>query len=215
LSGSFLIFFILALLTLLQPWIAAAGFPGDDLAGKCGSLAIVGGIVGTFIAAPLLDWTRDYNQAVRWSFLVTFIVMVGFVAVLQPNSNQWLVAAGFVMMGMSQFPLLPICLDAAAAHTYPISEELSSAGLQFVGQYLGIFLTDGMEQMLNSSSNDDRMPVGFSAPVNSAILALMFVSMILALFYNGDDPRAVVSEEILRDEEDLGDEGREADEGTR
>jgi MFS family permease len=207
-------FFIAALLTLLQPWIAAAGFPGDDLAGICGSLAIIGGIVGTFMAAPLLDWTRDYNHAVHWSFLVTFIVMLGVVAVLQPNSNVWLLAAGFVLMGMTQFPLLPICLDAAAAHTYPVSEELSSAGLQFVGQYLGILLTDGMEYMLKTSSNDDGMSVGFSAPVNIAILALMFLSTVVAMLYNGDDPRAIIGDERLRDMEDLRNEERRSNNGS-
>ena len=139
-------------MTLLQPWIASAGFPGDDLAGSCGSLGIIGGIVGIFIAAPLLDWTRNYNQAVRWSFLVSFIIMLGVVAVLRPNSKEGMLAAAFTLMGMSQFPMLPICLDAAAAHTYPVSEELSSAGLQFVGQYLGIVLTDGMEYLLKQQS---------------------------------------------------------------
>jgi hypothetical protein len=184
------------------------------LAGNCGSFAIIGGVVGTCIAAPLLDWTRDYKQAVRWSFLATSIVMVGVVAVLQPSSNTWSLAVVFFIMGMSQFPLLPICLDAAASHTYPISEELSSAGLQFVGQYLGIFLTDGMEHLLKSRSNGNGTSIGFSSPVNITILALMFLSTIFAMFYSGDDPRAIICDESTLDMEQLPAEVRLSDQSS-
>jgi MFS family permease len=185
------------LLTLLQPWIASAGFPGDDLAGWCGALGFIGGMVATFVAAPLLDHTCAYNQAVRWSFLVAFLVMVGVIFVLQPNSKEWVLITAFFLMGMSQFPLLPICLDAAAAHTYPISEELSSAGLQFVGQYLGIAMTDGMEYLLKHQSIiDGGNPVAFAAPLNIAILALMLFSAVVAFLYSGEDRRAVSGEEL-------------------
>ena len=178
-----------ALLTLLQPWIASVGFPSDALAGTCGTFCIIGGVLGIFIAAPLLDKTQNFKQAVRWTFAVAFVVVIGAVGVLQPHSQDWMLMAAFFFMGMTQFSILPICMDAAAAHTYPISEELSSAGMQIVGQYLGIILTDAMEPLLRHHGNSDARG-GFSSPVNLVALALMFVSSAVALCYNGQDLRA-------------------------
>ncbi|KAG7363115.1 major facilitator superfamily transporter [Nitzschia inconspicua] len=199
-----------ALLTLLQPWIASAGFRGDDVAGTCGTMAIVGGFFGIFIAASLLDLTQNYRHAVRWSFLASFVVMVGVVYALQPNSKEWALFGVFFFMGLSQFPILPICLDAAAAHTYPISEEMSSAGLQFVGQYLGIVVTDGMEFLLKSAPHEEGISFGFEAPVNIAILVLMFLSAMIGLLYSGEDRRACITDQNLLNVDDVRDqEGQE------
>lgn len=180
-----------AQLTLLQPWIASVGFPKDQTAGLCGSLSIVGGVLGTAIAAPLLDATRNYKQAIHWSFLVAFIVAVAAVATLQPTTPVWLLATAFTAMGMSQLPLLTICLDAVAAHTYPINEELSSAGLQLVGQYLGVAFVDIMQKLLtHAGDHGGNQKTGFAAPINMAFLGLLGASAATALFYNGEDPRA-------------------------
>ena len=186
-----IIILCIALLTLIQPWLAGAGFPGDEIAGLLGSLMIVGGIFGTFIATPLLDKTQNYNQAVRWSFFLSFVVMIGVVFTLQPRFPLWLLCLSFFAMGMSQFPILCIVLDAAAAHTYPISEELSSAGLQFIGQYLGLPFTDLLNYLIGKSTEKDTgIDYGFFAPVNVAILASFFVSAGVAMFYRGSDRRA-------------------------
>lgn len=181
-----------AILTLLQPWIAAAGFPGDETAGLLGSLTIAGGVIGTLIAAPLLDASRNYNQAVRWSFTVSFIVAVLSVATLHPSSPKWILAVAFTAMGMTQLPLLTICLDAAAAHSYPIPEELSSAGLQLVGQYLGIAMIDFMGSLLEN----DKEAKGYKGQFNIAFLTFLGISAAAALCYNGDDPRATANQLI-------------------
>jgi cyanate permease len=184
-------------MTLIQPWLAGAGFPGDEMAGLLGSLMIVGGIFGTFIATPLLDKTRNYNQAIRWSFLLSFLVMIGVVFTLQPRFPVWILCLSFFLMGMSQFPILCIVLDAAAAHTYPISEELSSAGLQFVGQYLGLPFTDLLNYLIGKSTESDAgIDYGFVAPVNVAILASFFVSAGVAMFYTGSDRRSHAGSEF-------------------
>ena len=80
-------------------------------------------------------------------------------------------------------------MDAAAAHTYPIPEELSSAGLQLVGQYLGIVMIDTMGKLLEN----DRSSIGYTGPFNVAFLVLMGISAAFALFYSGDDPRATAN----------------------
>jgi hypothetical protein len=187
-------------LTLLQPWLAAAGFPGDEVAGLLGSLGIVGGVLGTFIATPLLDKTQNYNQAVRSSFFVSFVVMIGVVFALQPRFPVWGLCLAFFAMGMSQYPILCIVLDAAAAHTYPVSEELSSAGLQFVGQYLGIPLTDGLGYLISQSmgkcDNNSTISCGFTARMNIAVLVSFFVSAAVAIFYQGSDRRALVGSDF-------------------
>jgi len=186
-----------AVITLMQSWVASSGFPGDEIAGLCGSLLTVGGVLGTAIAAILLDATRNYNQAIRWSFAAMFLAGIGLVAALQPGCPIWLLAVAFTITGMTQMPLLTICLDAAAAHTYPVSEELSSAGLQLVGCYLGMFLVDGMAGLMEtpSNNNDDENndhKYGFAAKVNIAYLILLGFSSIIACCYKSDDPRANV-----------------------
>jgi hypothetical protein len=233
-----------AVLTVLQAWVEAAGFPGDQTAGICGSLSIAGGVVGTLVAARVLDHsssqqqqqqqqqhnnissnnnsnnnnndkTNNYNRAIQWSFFLAWIGSIAVVATLRPTCPIWLLATAFTIMGMTQLPLLTICLDAAAAHSYPISEELSSAGLQLVGQYLGIVMINGMGKLLlvlpnndNDDNNDDdndddssssspltppMTAVGFTAPVNIAFLTIITISTALAFCYNGDDPRAMAN----------------------
>jgi len=184
-----------AVMTLMQPWIASSGFPGDKMAGLCGSLLIGGGVIGTWIASVLLDITRNYNQAIRWSFISTSIVAIGLVATLQPKCPTWILALAFIITGMTQLPLLTICSDAVAAHTYPVSEELSSAGLQMVGQYLGVILVNGMSRLIEPfpDSSDVNQRTGFFAKVNIAYLSLLSVSTVIACFYNSDDLRANVT----------------------
>jgi FLVCR family feline leukemia virus subgroup C receptor-related protein len=189
-----------AIVTLMQPWVASSGFPGDQVAGLCGSLLIGGGLIGTWIASILLDYTRDFNQAIRWSFASTVVVALGLVATLRPESPTWLLATAFTITGMTQMPLLTICFDAVAAHTYPVSEELSSAGLQLVGQYLGIFLVDGMSYLIESASsgaNDDdsngQKRYGFAAEVNIFYISLLGISAVIACCYKSDDLRGNIT----------------------
>lgn len=183
-----------AILTLLQPWVASSGFPGDETAGLFGSLLISGGIVGTLIAATLLDSTRNFTQGVRWSFVVALGVGFSLIAALTPKCPIWLLASAFTITGMSQIPILTICLDSVAAQTYPIPEELSSAGLQLVGQYFGIILIDGMGNLIESSNSADQARYGFTANVNIAYLALLVISAAFACCYKNDDPRAHVGD---------------------
>ena len=186
-----------AVLTLLQPWVASSGFPGDETAGILGSLLIAGGVVGTFIAAILLDRTRNFTQAVRWSFIVVVVVAFGLVATLQPSCPTWILATAFTITGMSQMPLLTICLDAVATQTYPIPEELSSAGLQLVGQYFGIMLIDIMGDLIDSSNSADdhsETRYGFAANVNILYLALLIISAAFACCYKSDDRRTHVND---------------------
>jgi MFS family permease len=194
-----------AIVTLMQPWVASSGFPGDQTAGLCGSLLIGGGLIGTWIASILLDYTRDFNQAIRWSFASTSVVAIGLVATLRPESPTWILATAFTITGMTQMPLLTICFDAVAAHTYPVSEELSSAGLQLAGQYLGIFLVDGMSYLIESASSgeddddsNNEKKYGFSAKVNIFYLSLLGLSAAIACCYKSDDLRANITNDRER-----------------
>ncbi|CAB9522266.1 Feline leukemia virus subgroup C receptor-related protein 1 [Seminavis robusta] len=191
-----------ATMTITQPWIASAGFPGDKTAGLCGSCSIVGGLIGMMIAAPWLDYTQNYNQAVRVTSVVSFLTAVATVACLQPNCPVWLLAAAFTAMGMAQMPLLPICIDAAAAHSYPMPEELSSAGLQLVGQYLGIVLVDMLEPMIQRQQHNGAA-VGFAAPVNILLLSLVGISTAMGLTYQGKNPRATANNQAAAANHDI------------
>jgi len=200
-----------AIVTLMQPWIASSGFSGDKMAGFCGSLLTGGGIAGTWIASVLLDLTRNFNQAIRWSFASTAVAAIGLVAALHPECPTWILATAFTITGMTQMPLLTICSDAAAAHTYPVPEELSSAGLQMVGQYLGIVLVDGMSYLIESAHNSDdddndnnEKKYGFAAKVNITYLLLLSISTVMSCCYKSDDLRANVANnrEILQNNDD-------------
>jgi len=155
-------------------------------------------MLGTVIAAPLLDASRKYNQAVRWSFLASFLVAAASVAILYPSCPKWILAVAFTAMGMVQLPVLTICLDAAAAHSYPIPEELSSAGLQLVGQYSGIVMIDFMGSLLTNG----RDAQGFKGPFNIAFLAFLCVSALAAVCYNGDDLRATANHALASSDQE-------------
>ena len=176
------------IMTLMEPWLALCGFSGDETAGLFGSLLVGGGLVGTWIASTLLDITRNYNQAIRWSFVSIAAVAVGLVATLYPKCPTWVLATAFTLTGMTQGPLTAICTDAVAAHTYPVSEELSSAGLQMVGQYLAVVMVNGMSYLIESESGGESY--GFSAKVNIAYIGLLAVSSFFACCYNSEDLRA-------------------------
>ena len=197
-----------AIFTLMQPWLASSGFPGDDMAGLCGSLVTGGGVFATWIASILLDITRNFNQAIRWTFASTTIAGIGLVAALHPDCPIWILATAFAITGMTQMPLTTICFDAVAAHTYPVSEELSSAGLVMVGQYLGIILVDGMSSLIESISNDsdrndggDQSKYGFMAKTNIFYLSFLSFASALACCYDSDDVRANATDnrEMLQD----------------
>jgi cyanate permease len=124
-----------AILTLFPEWIATAGFDDPDVAGNCGGLLVVGGMLSTAVAAPLLDHSRQYTTAVRVSFAVALVVSTGTVWMLRPSTSTRMLGLAFAALGAAQLPLLTICLDAVAAHTYPISEEVSSEVLDSVATF--------------------------------------------------------------------------------
>jgi hypothetical protein len=177
-----------AILTLLPEWIATAGFDDPDVAGNCGGLLVVGGMLSTAVAAPLLDQSRQYPTAVRVSFGVALFVSTGFVWVLRPSTSTKMLGLAFAALGAAQLPLLTICLDAVAAHTYPISEEVSSAGLMLVGQYGGVAMIYSAEALLTK----DPHQWGLGAPVNILFLGVLATCAFCALFYNGKDARSAV-----------------------
>jgi hypothetical protein len=177
-----------AILTLLPEWIATAGFDDPDVAGNCGGLLVVGGMLSTAVAAPLLDHSRQYATAVRVSFAVALVVSTGTVWMLRPSTSTRMLGLAFAALGAAQLPLLTICLDAVAAHTYPISEEVSSAGLMLVGQYGGVAMLYGMEALLTK----DPHQWGLAAPANVLFLGVLATCAIVALFYTGIDARSAV-----------------------
>jgi hypothetical protein len=84
-----------------------------------------------------------------------------------------------------------------AAQTYPIPEELSSAGLQLVGQYFGIILIDVMGDLIDSSNSADdhsKKMYGFAANVNIVYLVLLIISAAFACCYKSDDLRTHVND---------------------
>jgi hypothetical protein len=178
-----------AILTLLPEWIATAGFDDPDVAGNCGGLLVLGGILSTAVAAPLLDQSRQYATAIRVSFGVALLVSAGFVwLMLRPSTSTNLLGLAFAALGAAQLPLLTICLDAVAAHTYPISEEVSSAGLMMVGQYGGVVMIYTMQALLTK----DPHQWGIGAPVNLLFLVVLATCAFCALFYNGKDARSAI-----------------------
>ena len=201
-----------AIVTLIQPWLALCGFPGDEIAGLFGALLIGGGVVGTWIASALLDITRNYNQAIRWSFASTAVVGIGLVASLYPKCPTWILAISFTITGMTQMPLVTIASATSAKHTFPVPEELSSAGLQMAGQYLSVFMIDGMSSLIESESNNDsEEKYGFSAKVNIAYLSLLFMSSAFACCYMSEEAEANIANDqttsLLEDSNGTGEVG--------
>ena len=183
-----------ATLTVLQPWLASVGFQGGDtVAGLCGSVMVFTGVLGTGIASSVLDYTKDYTTAIRSTFVLGFIAALELVVVaLHPSTPIWLVLVSFGVSGVTQGPILTICLDTAAAHTYPISEEISSAGLQLFGQYLGIVLVIWMEQVITVDTKEQNIG-GFNSKTNILYVSLLGLSSIFACYYKNNDRRTDIN----------------------
>ena len=172
-----------ALMTVVEQWVGVAGYDSDR-AGMFGGLLMGCGMAGTFVAAILLDSTKQYRVVLRAWFGFAWLTCLGAVLALRPDQGA-LATASFCALGVGMVPLMTVCLDSTAAHTYPISEEVSSAGLMVAGQLSGIAVTYTLSALLSAHPHYE----GVWSPASICFVALAGACALVAQLYRGEDKR--------------------------
>jgi len=173
-----------ALMTVIQQVIHPCGYTSDD-AGMLGGILIGSGLVGAMVIGPVLDCTKAYKVVLKVGMSVALLGVIGFVLSLKPDNILWLSIAvgclGFVML-----PMLPVSLETAAEHTYPVPEDCSSALLMTTGQIVGIPMIFGLDWMIDQRSTYDG---NVWTPAAIFLVTCISACVLLCFWFNGDRKR--------------------------
>jgi MFS transporter, FLVCR family, feline leukemia virus subgroup C receptor-related protein len=166
------------LTTVIAQLVEPDGYTKDD-AGLFGALIIGCGLVGSAIAAPILDSTKKYNEILRALYLMAGASGVFFVLALRPG-HKALVASSFGAMGFFMLPLLPVTFQCGVECTYPVPEDVSSGLLMFSGNLTAMATIFAMDALIS----DEPYSTVFT---KSSILfiVIMILSVSTAQFYKG------------------------------
>jgi MFS family permease len=125
-----------AVVTLIAQIVQPCGY-GSDEAGIFGGVLVLSGLVGAGIVGVVIEATKAYTMALRVGFVVCSVCVIALLGLLQENMFGPLVAM-FAVSGLTMLPILPITLEAATEHSYPIPEESAASVLLLGGQLFGI-----------------------------------------------------------------------------
>ncbi|XP_065053341.1 solute carrier family 49 member A3-like isoform X2 [Rhopilema esculentum] len=132
--------------SLLEQIICPRGYD-NDIAGLCGALVIVGGLLFSGIAGVYVDKTKRFEETAK-VFMLLAAIMSCLVLVSTSLFNQTtLLCIVFFLFGATCLGVAPICLELGVECTYPV-DEATSAGLQWMfGQFIGVFLMLGLPEL--------------------------------------------------------------------
>ncbi|MGH0147929.1 UNVERIFIED_CONTAM: hypothetical protein FKN15_031593 [Acipenser sinensis] len=116
--------------TLLQQILCVKGY-SNDLAGLCGALFVVFGILGAFLLGLYVDRTKKFIEVTKISFCLAALASIAFAVVSQMRTQGIAVAVVSSLFGMFGFAIYPISMELAVECSYPIGEA-TSAGLIFI-----------------------------------------------------------------------------------
>ncbi|PBP25290.1 cell surface receptor major facilitator superfamily transporter transporter [Diplocarpon rosae] len=168
---------------ILQPY----SFTEDD-AGIAGALLIVVGLVTSAITSPIIDKTKSYLLAIKFTVPIIATCYLAFTWAPQTRT----IVAPYVILsilGAASFSLVPVVLEYLIEITHPVSPEVTSTICWTGGQLLGgifIIVSDALRAAgRNDGTADDRSdrPPGnmFRTLVFQTVMALVVVPLPLAL----------------------------------
>ncbi|KAA0175467.1 hypothetical protein FNF27_03167 [Cafeteria roenbergensis] len=155
-----------AFVTLVAQIVEPCGYNSDD-AGIFGGALIGAGLLGAGVAGAALEATRAYTAALRIGFVLCTATILGLVASLQRDSFGLLVGT-FAGAGLTILPLLPVTLESAVEHSFPIVEESASALLLLGGQITGIVFVFVMPLLIPNDCSTVLTP--FAALVAAVLI---------------------------------------------
>jgi len=184
--------------TLVAQIVAPCGYD-SDAAGIFGGALIGAGLLGAGVAGFVLEATRAYTTALRVGFCVCTACVCGLLLLLQRNNGVALTVM-FAVAGGAMLPLLPVTLEAACEHAFPVAEESASALLMTGGQLVGIVGVLVMPLLIPETCDSPITPFAIS------VVALLVVGCALILFFRVERrreaaekrPAAVADAEAVR-----------------
>ncbi|XP_058852597.1 solute carrier family 49 member A3-like isoform X2 [Acipenser ruthenus] len=156
--------------TLLQQILCVKGY-SNDLAGLCGALFVVFGILGAFLLGLYVDRTKKFIEVTKISFCLAALASIAFAVVSQMRIQGIAVAVVSSLFGMFGFAIYPISMELAVECSYPIGEA-TSAGLIFIsGQIQGIIFIMLFQLLTKKLADDPQYTCALSWKVPTLVMA--------------------------------------------
>lgn len=156
--------------TLLQQILCVKGY-SNDLAGLCGALFVVFGILGAFLLGLYVDRTKKFIEVTKISFCLAALASIAFAVVSQMRTQGIAVAVVSSLFGMFGFAIYPISMELAVECSYPIGEA-TSAGLIFIsGQIQGIIFIMLFQLLTKELADDPQYTCALSWKVPTLVMA--------------------------------------------
>lgn len=130
-----------AVSTILNSLVSAHFFGKDTEIGWMGLIAILCGTVGSIIAGYVLDWKHRYKETSVAIFVLSFLSMILFSALLYVNL-LWLQFVTIAILGFFLTSYLPVGFEFAVEITYPESEAISAQLLNASTMLIGLIFTE-------------------------------------------------------------------------
>ncbi|XP_029458607.1 solute carrier family 49 member A3 [Rhinatrema bivittatum] len=122
---------------LLEQILCVAGY-SNFIAGLCGALFILFGIIGALLLGLYIDRTKKFEEVTKICFSLTALASIGFALASQLRKQIILLAVICSVFGFCGFSIYPICMELSVECSYPVGEG-TSTGLIFIsGQIQGI-----------------------------------------------------------------------------
>eukprot|EP00112_Aurelia_sp_Birch-Aquarium-sp1_P006096 Seg1681.7 transcript_id=Seg1681.7/GoldUCD/mRNA.D3Y31 product="Solute carrier family 49 member A3" protein_id=Seg1681.7/GoldUCD/D3Y31 len=131
--------------TLLEQIVCPRGY-NNDIAGLCGALVIVGGLVCSGIAGAYVDKTKKFEETAKFLAMLACVSSCLVLISASLFNQTVLLCVAFFLFGATCLGVAPICLELGVECTYPV-DEATSSGLQWlVGQVIGVILMIGLPE---------------------------------------------------------------------
>lgn len=160
---------------------AKFGFDSDQ-AGYFGFAFLLSGLLGSGIAATLMDRTHAYIPLLRLGIAGSLLSELLLFYALT-TSNFIFALGAFCVMGFFMLPILPVTIENAVECTFPVSEDDSAGVLLTTGNMLGVAFIIIL-QLVNDVSKPDALPT-LLRPLNLLVLGVSALSLTFFFLYNG------------------------------
>ena len=159
---------------------AEYGF-GINATSLFGTMAIVGGVVGSGVFGAIVEYRKNYKTViVVLSFFA--VVIPGILLVSFDSSEVWFAAIMSFFVGFIGISGLPLGLDFAVELTYPISESVSGGLMMTSMNLFGALFSIACSALIGSLPENHM-----GSKLSAVILTLSFViSFVILLFVEND-----------------------------
>jgi len=128
--------------TLIQQILCPKGYD-NNFVGLCGSLMILGGLVGSVITGLIVDRTKWFEPMAKINYSLAVAFCCAFAVLSLHSAMEIPVAISVTLFGAAGFGIYPLGLEMGVECTYPVAEATSSGLLIIAGQNFWYYLRCG------------------------------------------------------------------------